>query len=550
MYSKAQGNWTQKAACPGLSRHSAVAFTIGNKGYLGTGLCYMTAILEDFWEYDPANNTWTQKANFGGGKRFEAVGFSIGNYGYVGTGETNNAAYLFNDFWKYDPSTNTWVQVANFGGVKRKQAVGFAIGGKGYVGTGTNGYYMYGDFWEYNPATDTWQQVANFFPGKRKDIDRAVFVIDSKAYLGTGWDTITHFNDLWEYNSANNAWAQKANLPGVGRRGATGFSLCGYGFLGLGSMDKYDDILNDFWMYDPIANTWSQSDSFPGLKRFDQPSFIINNKAYIGSGLYTYGWGNAQSIKDLWEYSLLPLIANISANTSICIGSTASLFATGGINYLWSTGETTNAINVSPASTTTYSVTVAAFCDSKTLTSEVTVINNSHALFTYEYNPCKDNCVNFTDQSVNALTWEWDFGDGSNNSLKHSCHHYNDSADYNVSLIINKSTNCKDIALLSIPYVSHDTSAFVYIPNAFSPNADGQNDVLKFYRKDNVCVKEFKITIYDRWGEKVFETNNINDVWDGTFNGLPLNDGVYTFFCKVITLIDTYEKKGNISIIR
>ena len=49
----------------------------------------------DFWEYDPSTNVWTQKADFGGGARSGAVGFSIGSKGYIGTGGAN-------DFWEYD----------------------------------------------------------------------------------------------------------------------------------------------------------------------------------------------------------------------------------------------------------------------------------------------------------------------------------------------------------------------------------------------------------------------------------------------------------------
>ena len=59
-------------------RRHAVGFSIGNKGYVGTGYDNNINYHNDFWEYDPATDTWTQKANFGGGARYGAVGFSIG----------------------------------------------------------------------------------------------------------------------------------------------------------------------------------------------------------------------------------------------------------------------------------------------------------------------------------------------------------------------------------------------------------------------------------------------------------------------------------------
>ena len=90
--------WTQKANFGGGARFSAVGFSIGNKGYIGTGNNYP----QDFWEYDPITNLWTQKANFGGGPRRDAVGFSIGNKGYIGTGQNNNGNSR-SDFWCYTP---------------------------------------------------------------------------------------------------------------------------------------------------------------------------------------------------------------------------------------------------------------------------------------------------------------------------------------------------------------------------------------------------------------------------------------------------------------
>ncbi len=93
------------------------------------------ALQKDFWEYDPAANTWTQKADFGGTARYSAVGFSIGSKGYIGTGDDGWSS-IAKDFWEYDPAANTWTQKADFGGTARDCAVGFSIGSKGYIGTG------------------------------------------------------------------------------------------------------------------------------------------------------------------------------------------------------------------------------------------------------------------------------------------------------------------------------------------------------------------------------------------------------------------------------
>src|SRR5207249_4521362 len=64
----------------------------------------------------------------------------------------------------------------------------------------------------------------------------------------------------------------------------------------------------------------------------------------------------------------------------------------------------------------------------------------------------------------------------------------------------------------------------LFVPNAFSPNGDGQNDIL-FVRAN--CTKELSFTIYDRWGNKVFETSDVVTGWDGKYKGTAMNTAVF-----------------------
>lgn len=88
----------------------------------------------------------------------------------------------------------------------------------------------------------------------------------------------------------------------------------------------------------------------------------------------------------------------------------------------------------------------------------------------------------------------------------------------------------------------------LFVPDAFSPNGDGKNDYL--YVRD-ACIKTMDFVIYDRWGNKVFETNDINMGWDGTYNGKPMNTGTYVYYVKA-TMYDgtTAEQKGNVALVR
>jgi N-acetylneuraminic acid mutarotase len=85
------------------------------------------------------NHIWTQKADFAGGNRIFAIGFSIGNKGYIGTGGDGYSFYK--DFWEYNPAVNSWTKKADVPYGIRIGAIGFSIGTKGYIGAGWTGSY-------------------------------------------------------------------------------------------------------------------------------------------------------------------------------------------------------------------------------------------------------------------------------------------------------------------------------------------------------------------------------------------------------------------------
>ena len=87
----------------------------------------------------------------------------------------------------------------------------------------------------------------------------------------------------------------------------------------------------------------------------------------------------------------------------------------------------------------------------------------------------------------------------------------------------------------------------VFVPNSFTPNGDGKNDIL-FVRSS--ILKEFTFRIYNRWGELIFESSSLDKGWDGTFRGMHCEQGVYDYYLKGTCINDeTILKKGNISLI-
>lgn len=89
---------------------------------------------------------------------------------------------------------------------------------------------------------------------------------------------------------------------------------------------------------------------------------------------------------------------------------------------------------------------------------------------------------------------------------------------------------------------------YVYMPNIFSPNADGENDKLYVQGKG---IDQLTFIIYDRWGEKVFETNDQAIGWDGTNKGKTMNEAVFVYYVKATLINDEIiESQGNISLVR
>ncbi len=322
--------WTQRADFGGINgRYAAVGFSIGSKGYIGTGID--VAIKKDFWEYDPATNAWSQKADVGGPARYYAAGFSIGAMGYIGTGA--NGSTEIKDFWEYNPATNTWTQKADFGGSTRSAGIGIGTATRGYIGLGANNTGLKQDFWEYNPGTNTWTSIGNF--GGTARLYATGFSTGQKLYAGTGNDG-AYKKDFWEYDPGTSSWTQKADFGGIARHLAVGFGMAGKGYIGTGTDGTFR---KDFWEYDPVGNAWTQIANLPGVARGQAVGFAIGTKGFVGTGV------DGSSVKrDFWEYNALNIVTNY--NNSAAANYTNNYFVNDG---LWSKrGDTLVNTNVLP----------------------------------------------------------------------------------------------------------------------------------------------------------------------------------------------------------
>jgi N-acetylneuraminic acid mutarotase len=277
--------WTQKASFAPGNRSGAYGFSIGNKGYVGSGLYDSLGVLyiiNDFWEYDPQTDVWTQMANLPGLYRASASSFSIGQKGYVCNGSYQSGFYL-NDMWEYDASGNLWTQKANFPGAARYTSASFVIGNYAYVGMGKSGPW-YSDFYRYDPANDLWIQIADIGGPLRQNAK--TFTIGNFGYVAGGATDNNNYFDLWQYDPVNDLWTQKTSYPGSGSYAQASFDYNGSGYIGTGSLSNTSapNTFDDFYSYDPVTDTWTYFTNFAGGIRNATVSMKINNDFYMGLG--------------------------------------------------------------------------------------------------------------------------------------------------------------------------------------------------------------------------------------------------------------------------
>lgn len=314
------GVWKSQKEFSGPGRTDAVAFTIGDKGYVGTGSA--GAYTADIRAFDPATNDWTSKSGYGGSIRGEAVAFVVGSKAFVGTGFEFDRE---KDLWEYNDQTNTWTQRADFTGSARTGAVAFVVDGKAYVGTGRDAAGVKNDFYVYNPADNTWAVVAPF-PGDARD-GAVAFSIDGAGYVGTGRSSALK-KDFWKYVPSTNTWTAIADFPSA-REEAVAFVVNGNAYVGTGDAGNYQ---RDMYRYNASLNTWVKVVSFGGTARLAAAAFAIGAHGYVATG-----YDATANLKDVWQFTEQDIPAAPVAPSAL----TAVVKSSSSIELSW-TDNTTN----------------------------------------------------------------------------------------------------------------------------------------------------------------------------------------------------------------
>ena len=115
-------------------------------------------------------------------------------------------------------------------------------------------------------------------------------------------------------------------------------------------------------------------------------------------------------------------------------------------------------------------------------------------------------------------------------------------------LTVTDSNGCVSFDSVTVVIVQNPCGGEVFVPNVFTPNGDGENDKVYVFGK---CIESMLFAIYDRWGNKIYESSDQSQGWDGTKQGKEFNNGVYVYMLNaVLQNEETVKLKGNITLLK
>ena len=241
-----------------------------------------------------------------------------------------------------------------------------------------------------------------------------------------------------------------------------------------------------------------------------------------------------------------PPIINVN-QASLCSGSSATLIAAGSTSYTWNTGATTNSLVVSPTTNTSYTVSGSSSGCSGTNTVQVIVLPTPTLSISHDTTITKGSEAQLNANSNGDVIWI----PASQLSCT-NCYSTKATPDVSTNYCAISSLGTCTVEMcvqVNVETICKDNAAY-NTPTAFTPNNDGLND--EFCLKGwNECVTSFYIAIYDRWGEKIYDSFDPTFCWDGKFQGKPLDPAVFVYYIKAeIENVGSITKKGNITLIR
>ena len=304
--------------------------------------------------------------------------------------------------------------------------------------------------------------------------------------------------------------------------------------------------------YPPVSYQWTIN----GLD-FGEDS-CVTYQSLTSSLIEVYledGCGRSEYLQTLFEVPYTALDLTMPNDTLLCNGASAiiDLDIAGGqppYQVQWDDFNDEELSHVvDPEVSTEYEVVVVDNCDYSAFEStqvnvqtvQANILTRSLGNDIYEF----DAVVNPAEPFPGAYVYFWDFGDDNFAFEKSPIHQYDGLSKYTATLDVTTDIGCSDVALADIY-----GNVLFYIPTAFTPDNDGLNDAFEITGRQ---IRLFEIWIYNRWGELVYHSTDLDEVWSGDVNGGThfAPNGVYQWVIKA-TGFDTNaeEFRGSVLLMR
>ena len=300
------------------------------------------------------------------------------------------------------------------------------------------------------------------------------------------------------------------------------------------------------------ANSFSWTSIPPGFSA----NSIAPAVAPIDTTLYLLIASNNGCIRtDTMQLSVTPSPSpNAGLDEVVCNGSSLILKgnAGGGNSISWSSqpsGFTSSVVNPTFTPQLTSDLILTTANGNCVGSDTVHIIVETSPIVKFSYITTDSSCNGYSillnNQTTDALTYLWDFGDGTASSLDNPLHTYAGQGLFQLKLTAeNNGCESSKIFPLNINF-SENT---LFIPNSFTPNNDDNNDVFKI---PPGCLGDFNVSLYNRWGELIHEWKGSKGFWDGKINGKNAPEGVYVYILEGNFLNGNLaRKKGSITLYR
>lgn len=306
---------------------------------------------------------------------------------------------------------------------------------------------------------------------------------------------------------------------------------------------------------------WSSSATFSDTLNANISDSVLNITP-AGSTTYYVMVGNDGCYqKDSVQVEFISSALVLSANDSICAGETTTITATNlnpniTFSYDWNpdsvivTPSITNQVQVQPMSTQYIYVTASASNGcviQDSILIAVSSIGDGLVVASASETFVPEGSTVTLIGAPNGLIYNWSPQTGvTNPTMQTTTAKVDQTTIYTLTASDGICTKSDTVLVKTFGFICGD--AYIYIPNAFSPNGDMENDVL--YVRGQL-IESMLFRVFDRWGEMVFESRDRSIGWDGTFRGKQLDPDVYDYYLQAVC-IDGEESiiKGNVTLLK